>query len=121
MTSDRIHIKGLKLETRIGVPDVERAEPQTVAVNLTIKPDCPLAGLDDNIEKTIDYYAVTQSLKEVAAEGERKLVETLAKDLVAAVLEFDRVQTVDLEVRKFILPETDYVSVSIRRERQRSQ
>lgn len=119
MTSDRIHIQGLKLETRVGVPDEERAEPQTVVVSLTITPDCPLAGLDDDIEKTIDYFAVTQSLKEVAAGDKRKLIETLAKDLATSVLEFDRVKAVDLEVRKFILPETDYVSVSIRRERRR--
>ena len=119
MTSDRIHIKNLKLETRIGVPAEERAEAQTVAVSLTIKPDCPLAGLDDDIGKTIDYFAVAEALKAVAAEGERKLIETLAKDLASAALEFDRVKSVDLEVRKFIIPETDYVSVSIRRERQR--
>ena len=114
MTGDRIHIEGLKLETTVGVPDEERAKPQTVSVNITIEPDSALTGLDDNIEQTIDYFEIAESLKRVAVDGERKLIETLAEDLAAAVLGFDRVKAVTVEVRKFILPETDYVSVSVR-------
>ena len=117
MTEDRIRIQGLKLETTVGVPDDERTRPQTIAVDLTIEPEGPLAGLDDKIENTIDYFEIVQVLKKVAGSGERKLIETLAKDLAATVLEFDRIRAVTLEIRKFILPETDFVSVSIRRER----
>ena len=115
MTEDRIRIDGLRLETRVGVPDEEREQPQTVEVSLVIVPEKGFAGLDDRIERTIDYYEVTRALQQVAAKGERKLIETLAEDLAEAALAFDGVGRVTVELRKFILPETNFVSVFIRR------
>ena len=58
-------------------------------------------------------------LREIAATGERKLIETLAEDLAAAVTAFDGVGAVTLEVEKFILPDCDRVSVEITRARER--
>lgn len=113
MTRDRIQVQGLRLETRVGVPDEERAEPQEVAIDLLLVPDSRLSGLGDEIGRTVDYYEVTQALARVAAEGERKLIETLAEDLAKAALDFDGVVAVTVTVRKFILPETDWVSVTV--------
>ena len=110
--TDKIRISGLKLETVIGVPDEERAAgPQQVSVNVEITPDTTFAKLDDEIEGTVDYFEVTRALQQVAAVGERKLIETLADDLARAVLNFPNARAVRIEVRKFILPETDNVSV----------
>lgn len=117
--SDRIRITGLRLVTRIGVPDEERALPQSVAVNVSITLTKSFKGFDDRIEHTIDYFRVSQRLREVAAEGERKLIETLAEDLAAAVIAFEGVCAVTLEVEKFILPDCDRVSVEITRARER--
>ncbi len=117
--SDRIRITGLRLVTRIGVPDEERALPQSVAVNVAITLTKSFKGFDDRIEHTIDYYRVAQRLREVAAEGERKLIETLAEDLAAAVIAFDGVCAVTLELEKFILADCDRVSVEITRARER--
>ncbi len=117
--SDRIQIKGLRLVTRIGVPDEERALPQSVAANVSITLARSFKGFDDRLEHTIDYYRVSQRLREVAASGERRLIETLAEDLAAAVLAFDGVSAVTLEVEKFILPDCDRVSVEITRARER--
>jgi len=117
--SDRIHIKGLRLVTRVGVPDEERVLPQSVAVNVAITLDKSFKGFHDRIEDTIDYYRVSLRLREVAATGERKLIETLAEDLAAAVTAFDGVGAVTLEVENFIRPDSDRVSVEITRARER--
>lgn len=114
---DRIRIQGLKLETVIGVPDEEREASQLVAVDVEIVPANRFNQLNDEIDGTVDYFEVTQALKRVAGKGERKLIETLADDLAKAVLEFAHVESVHVEIRKFILPETDHVSVSTRRSR----
>jgi len=116
--SDSIHIKGLRLVTTIGVPDEERAVPQSVAVNVAISLSDSFKGFDDKIEHTINYYEVSQCLREVASSGERKLIETLAEDLAAAVVAFDGVCAVTLEVEKFILADCDSVSVVITRARE---
>ncbi len=117
--SDRIQIKGLRLVTRVGVPEEERALPQSVAANVSITLAKSFKGFDDRIENTIDYYRVSKRLREIASAGERRLIETLAEDLAAAVLAFDGVSAVTLEVEKFILPDCDRVSVEITRARER--
>jgi dihydroneopterin aldolase len=117
--SDRIHIRGLRLVTRVGVPEEERALPQCVAANLAITLTKSFRGIADRLEDTVDYYEVSKRLREVAAEGERRLVETLAEDLAAAVLAFDGVAAVTLEVEKFILPDCEGVAVEITRARER--
>ena len=116
--SDHIQIKGLRLVTRVGVPESERAIPQSVAVNVMITLSKSFKGFDDRIEHTIDYYQVSLKLREVASRGERQLIETLAEDLAAAVIGFDGVSAVTLEVVKFILPDCDSVSVVITRARE---
>lgn len=116
--SDHIQIKGLRLVTRVGVPDEERAIPQSVSVNVIITLARSFKGFDDCIEHTIDYYRVSLRLREVAATGERRLIETLAEELAAAVIAFDGVCAVTLEVVKFILPDCESVSVQITRARE---
>ncbi len=117
--SDRIHIRGLRLASRVGVPEEERALPQSVAANLSITLAKSFKGFGDRIEDTVDYDRVARRLREVAAAGERRLIETLAEDLAAAVLAFDGVCAVTLEVVKFILPDCDHVAVEITRARER--
>ena len=116
--SDSIHIKGLRLSTHVGVPDEERKTAQSVAVSASITLSKSFKGFDDCIEQTIDYYQVSLKMREVAASGERKLIETLAEDLAAAVIAFEGVSAVTLEVEKFILPDCDSVSVVITRARE---
>ncbi|MEM9283292.1 MAG: dihydroneopterin aldolase [Verrucomicrobiota bacterium] len=113
--SDHIQIKGLRLVTTVGVPEDERRVPQSVRVNVTITLATSFKGFDDRIEHTIDYYQVSQKLREVAASGERRLIETLAEDLAAAVVAFDGVCAVTLELEKLILADCDSVSVTITR------
>lgn len=116
--SDSIHIKGLRLVTKVGVPDEERARVQSVEVNVSITLKKSFKGFDDRIDHTIDYFRVSEKLRDVALEGERKLIETLAEDLAAAVVAFDGVSAVTLEVEKFILADCGSVSVVITRARE---
>jgi len=116
--SDRIQIKGLRLVTAVGVPDEERSRPQSVSVSLSITLAKSFKGFRDRIDETIDYYRVAERLRDVAASGERRLIETLAEDLAAAVVAFDGVCAVTLEVEKFILADCASVSVEITRARE---
>ena len=68
-----------------------------------------------HIEATIDYAAVCEALKTLAAARPRKLVETLAEEIAADLLSRFPIRHVAVEVRKFILPETDYVAIRIER------
>lgn len=113
MHSDFITIQNLRAITRVGVPNSERGEPQEVSICLRLCPSGSLTGLGDEIGATVDYYQVSQRVLKVAADGERRLIETLAEDVATALLQDFELREVTVEIRKFILPETEYVAVSI--------
>lgn len=115
--ADRIHIEQLTLSAHIGVPDAERATAQRLTVNLTLEPMRAFGTLDDALERTVDYFAVCEAVKSLAASRPRKLIETLAEEIAALVLEQFAVRAVEVEVRKFILPDTAHVAVRTQRER----
>lgn len=117
MTPDEIHVAGLALSVRIGVTERERAEPQRLTVSLTLRPAGGFDDLEDRIEHTINYSAVCAVLREFAKTAEpRRLIETFAEDIARTVLtEFPACVEVDVELRKYILPDTDYVAVRLTR------
>jgi dihydroneopterin aldolase len=116
MTPDTIHIEQLELTAHIGVPEAERAEPQRLTVNLTIEPVRTFGELDDRIENTVDYFAVCEAVKALVAARHRRLIETLAEEIAALVLEQFAVRAVEVELHKYILPDTAHVAVRARRQ-----
>ncbi|MFM8717022.1 MAG: dihydroneopterin aldolase [Spartobacteria bacterium] len=104
-----ILLDSLKVKTWIGVPDAERMEAQEVEVDLRIRPARNFVEMQDEIALTVDYAAVCQRVAALAAERPRRLIETLAREIGMMVLsEFDAA-SVDVEIRKFILPEPRHV------------
>ncbi|MEI8235217.1 MAG: dihydroneopterin aldolase [Verrucomicrobiota bacterium] len=112
---DLIHIEALEIRARIGVPEAERDAPQRLTVTLTLEPLQDFRALDDRIEATVDYAAICEAVRALAAARPRRLVETLAEEIAAALLARYPLQRAEVEVRKFILPETDYVAIRITR------
>lgn len=113
---DAIHIERLELWTHIGVPDDERAAAQRLEASITIEPHAGFYELQDRIEETVDYFQVCEAVKVVAHERPRRLIEILAEEIAQLLLERFRVRAVSVELRKFILPDTAYVCVRLRRE-----
>ncbi|MEM7697127.1 MAG: dihydroneopterin aldolase [Verrucomicrobiota bacterium] len=118
--SDEIKIKGLRVVSTIGVPDEERSRPQSLAVNVSIRPGRSFDELNDDLAGTVDYFAVSEAIRDAAATGERRLIETLASDLVDVVLDFEQVAWVRVEVEKYILADCDAVSVATERAQPRA-
>ena len=104
------------MSAHIGVPSEERAEPQRLTVGLRIEPTRGFTGLGDELENTVDYFALTRRLKRLASERPRKLIETLVEEIAECVLREFAVRRVEVELRKFILPDTEYVAVRVVRE-----
>ncbi|NOY00788.1 MAG: dihydroneopterin aldolase [Verrucomicrobia bacterium] len=115
---DKIEIRGLRISAHVGVPDEERESAQELRVDLIIHPADSLQGLSDDITKTIDYHQVAMQVQAVAETGSRRLIETLAEDVAGAVLDFEGVEAVEVKVKKYILPDTDFVSVTVCVERE---
>ncbi|GAB4169103.1 MAG: hypothetical protein Fur0032_07520 [Terrimicrobiaceae bacterium] len=108
---DEIVIRGLRVSCRIGVPDEERAEEQEIELDVTIEPVIPFEMMNDDVAQTVDYALVCDRLKALAAAKPRHLIETLASDLASLIITEFPCRRVTIDVRKFILPDTDWVGV----------
>jgi dihydroneopterin aldolase len=117
---DQIIVSQLALSTRIGATAEERREPQLLRVSLVLEPRRGFGDLEDTLENTVDYFHLTQAVKALAATGERLLIETLAEEIAALLLAKYPLTATEVELRKFILPDTEFVAVKIRREASQS-
>lgn len=114
---DQILISQLQLSTRIGATEAERSQPQRVLACIVLEPAGGFVGLGDALARTVDYDTAAQAAKALASNETRVLLETLAEDLAGMLMERFPVTAVEVELRKFVLPDTAFVGVRIRRER----
>lgn len=117
--TDTITIKNLEVWTFIGVPDEERAQQQKLEITVTFSLETlHQAALTDDVNFTINYYNVAQRIKYVAGLRERKLIETLAEELTRDLLKQFELKKIELEIRKFIIPDCRYISLKISRSKE---
>jgi FolB domain-containing protein len=113
--ADEIHIEQLDVFTRVGVPEEERAKPQRLTVSISLWPYQQTSDLADHVERTVDYSAVAEETKNFLRDQSVKLIETLAERLASHLLMSFPIQKVTIELRKFVLQDTKYVSVTVTR------
>ena len=112
---DQIIIKDLAVRFRVGVPEAERAKPQRLLVTVEMDHDFAAAARNDCLRGTIDYHAVAVRVAGFGRRRSWKLIETLAVDLAEMVLREFKPRRVSIEIKKFILPETQHVAVRVTR------
>jgi 7,8-dihydroneopterin aldolase/epimerase/oxygenase len=115
--SDLIRIVDFEVFAHIGVPEEERRNAQRLLITLemTVATFAHAAKTDD-LARTVNYYDVAQRLALITSKRPRKLLETLAEEIATEVLKNYPMQKLTLEIKKFILPGTQYVSVKIERQ-----
>jgi len=111
---ERIHIEQLKVQAHVGVPADERSQPQRLTLNLTFWPRS--SPQQDELAGTVNYSAVARTARETVSRHHYKLIETIGEEVAAALLQQFAINKVEVEVRKFVLPDSDYVSVTAVRE-----
>ena len=110
--NSKISIADLEVFYRVGVPDAERAIAQRLQLNIDLDFDFSTAARSNDIADTIDYYAVCQRLLKFGDGRSWKLIEKLATDIANTILIEFKPAAVTVEVKKFIIPEARYVSVT---------
>lgn len=114
---DHIHIEELEIFAHIGVPDEERASAQRLVFSITLWPTRQAGDLGDKIERTVNYAAVCAETKSFVQGRSGRLIETLADALAKHLLEVFEIKRVTIELRKFILPDVEFVAVTVTRDR----
>lgn len=113
--NDIVEINDLEVNFKVGVPDEERASPQRLLVTLRLYLDFTAAASADDLRHTIDYYRLSRDLIDWGANREWKLIETLASQVADWILQNFSICKVEVQIKKFILPDTKYVGVTIQR------
>lgn len=112
-----IHIEGLHVRCHVGVPDEELAVAQELLLHVEMEPLDDWQDLQDDIKRTIDYAQVVAELEQVAQAKRRRLIETLAVDLVDFLLVTHPLRRAKVRIDKFILPQTQAVAVVLEKAR----
>ena len=112
---DEIHIEQLDVFTRVGVPEEERAKPQKLTVSISFWPYKQTNDFADHIERTVNYSTVAEETKNFLRDQSVSLIETLAERLASHLLKSFPIQKLTIELRKFVLEDAKYVSVTVTR------
>jgi 7,8-dihydroneopterin aldolase/epimerase/oxygenase len=111
-----ISIVDLEVHYHVGVPDEERANPQRLLLTVEMEYDFTTAARDDSIERTINYFSVSQELLRFGDNRSWKLIETLVTEIANRILAQYQPLSVKVEVKKFVIPQARFVSVSLTRQ-----
>jgi dihydroneopterin aldolase len=117
---DKIMIRGLKCELKIGVEAEERRYPQICLVDMELSLDLTAAAQADSVQQTVDYARLCQQVRDVAGAREYHLVEAFADAVTRVALEHERVKKVRVFVEKTPLPlqgKLESVGVEVRRKK----
>lgn len=76
---DTIFIRGLRIETIIGIYDWERAVKQAVLLDVEMAVDIRKAALSQSVTDTLDYYTIALRLTAFIQAEQFLLLETLAE------------------------------------------
>ena len=113
----RISIVDLEVFWTIGVTDEERAKPQRLLVSVDMTTDISAAAISDRVEKTINYFEVAQEIMRYGEGRSWKLLEKLATNLIDLLMTKFKPDDITLEIKKFVIPQARYVSVTLARGR----
>ncbi len=118
--TDRVALRGLRVQGRHGVYEQERVLGQTFVVDVELRVDTREAAATDDLAHTVDYADLATRVSDLVAGEPVNLIETLANRIAAECLADARVRQVEVTVHKPQAPmrvSFDDVAVTITRER----
>lgn len=99
-----IRIHNLRFHTFNGVLPEERQNGQQLAIDVALDYPIETRVKHDELSETISYAAVRDVVDTFVNEHSYKLIESLANDLLAVLLERFPAQKATLKVRKYSVP-----------------
>jgi dihydroneopterin aldolase len=115
---DAILIRDLRVDALIGIHRRERHAKQTLSIDLDIGVPGTAVFASDKVADTIDYEQVALRIRDLAASGHFRLVETVADRIATLLMKDFGAPWVKVSVAKIgILPNAKFVGVTIERRR----
>ena len=119
--SDRIVLANMRFQGRHGYYDHELLALQPFEVDIELLMNLQPAGVDDDLDKSVDYGKVYKAVRQIVESTSYRLLEALAEAISHELLaDFDAVREVGVRVRKpkvQLSGPLDYAGVEIWRQR----
>jgi len=98
---DKLVLRGASFFGYHGTTVEERTLGQRFNIDLEVSLSLSQAGISDNLQETVDYSQLYQTLKQVLHGPPRQLLESLAESITGHILtEFPMIQAVKVRVSK---------------------
>ena len=115
---DAVIIRDLRVDALIGIHRRERHVKQTLSIDLDIGLPSEAVFKSDKVADTVDYEQVALRIRDLAASGHFRLVETFADRIAQLVTRDFGAPWVKVSAAKIgILPNAKFVGVTIERRR----
>lgn len=115
--ADKVFVKNLVLSCKVGVTSEERSMKQNVIIDIEVFCDLVHAGVEDDLSKSINYFAVQERVTEFVTNGEFKLLESLAEGVASLILKNSLVSKVTVLVKKEKYAKEPIMGIEISRDR----
>jgi dihydroneopterin aldolase len=118
--SDRIILAAMVFQGRHGLHEQEQRQAQPFEVDVELALNLQPAGIDDDIDKTVDYGQVFDVCRQIVESTSFRLLEALAEAIAHEILAAFPVSEVTIRVRKPKVPidgTLAYAGVEIQRQR----
>ena len=91
----------MQFQGRHGYYDYEMLNPQPFEVDVELRLNLQPAGVDDDLEKSVDYGKVYAAVRQIVESTSYRLLEALAEAISHEVLAESAPQSVDLASEGF--------------------
>lgn len=115
MDCRRLFLRDYEVWINIGVHDFEKNGEQRVLINVDLFVPLALSTpTQDQLDEVVDYDFIRRSIGQRVARGHVHLQETLADDVLAAMLAHPRVRAARVSTQKpDVYPDCDAVGVEV--------
>jgi nucleoside triphosphatase len=98
---DTVAIDDLRINCIVGVHDWERKREQPVLISVELYVPISSAAAGDDLNKTVNYSTIAQSIQKKVKAGQYQLLETMAEELATLILtEHQNVTGVRVVIKK---------------------
>ncbi len=112
----RVRVMGLKLEAEVGVYDHEYGRAQPISVSLEAEVDDTALRPDGALADAVNYAALAELVRQIAASRHHELLEDLAQAVLDAAFADPRITRMTLHIDKLTaLEDAESVGVSLER------
>ena len=96
----RFILQGMETQASIGIYDYERAAPQRIIIDAELCLDASTEPQDDQIESTLNYDIIRETILNIVSAKHYDLQETLARKLFDSLQLLNGVRSVRVKTSK---------------------